>query len=264
MNQGEKMRKALSKKIRFEVFKRDKFACQYCGRSAPDIVLNVDHVNPVSNGGDNSLFNLITSCFECNAGKSDRKLSDSTLIKKQKKQMALLQEKREQMAMMFQWQKELLNIDVEKINGICDFWSSLVPEHGVSEYGKKSLMRISRKYDLPTILEAISISVNQYVKYDDVNPNIESVQLAFSKIGGICHYKKNPEESKKFYAIGIMKNRFAYHDPRVAIILINKLLKAGYTNEQIQDHILRCRNWSEWRDGANNSLESDKKVAQSE
>ena len=29
-------RKAISKKMRFEVFKRDKFTCQYCGRSVPD------------------------------------------------------------------------------------------------------------------------------------------------------------------------------------------------------------------------------------
>jgi 5-methylcytosine-specific restriction endonuclease McrA len=29
-------RKALSKKLRFEVFKRDNFTCQYCGRAAPD------------------------------------------------------------------------------------------------------------------------------------------------------------------------------------------------------------------------------------
>lgn len=27
-------RKSLSKKIRFEVFKRDSFTCQYCGRKA--------------------------------------------------------------------------------------------------------------------------------------------------------------------------------------------------------------------------------------
>jgi 5-methylcytosine-specific restriction endonuclease McrA len=39
---------AISRKIRFEIFKRDSFKCQYCGRSAPEIVLNVDHINPVS------------------------------------------------------------------------------------------------------------------------------------------------------------------------------------------------------------------------
>ena len=44
-------RKALSQKIRFEVFKRDSFTCQYCGRKAPDVVLQVDHIVPVAKGG---------------------------------------------------------------------------------------------------------------------------------------------------------------------------------------------------------------------
>ena len=64
------MRKSLSKKKRFDVFKRDQFQCQYCGNTPPSVVLEVDHINPVSKGGDNSIDNLITSCFDCNRGKS--------------------------------------------------------------------------------------------------------------------------------------------------------------------------------------------------
>ena len=41
------VRKAISKKLRFEVFKRDSFTCQYCGKSAPDVILHVDHILPV-------------------------------------------------------------------------------------------------------------------------------------------------------------------------------------------------------------------------
>lgn len=41
----------LTKRIRFEVFKRDKFTCQYCGQESPEVILNVDHVDPVANGG---------------------------------------------------------------------------------------------------------------------------------------------------------------------------------------------------------------------
>lgn len=163
--------------------------------------------------------------------------------------------------MMFEWQKELNNIDSEKIDGICEFWLSLVPEHGVSDHGKKSLIRLCRKYDLQTILNAISISVRQYARYDGNKPIIESLQLAFDKIGGICHYSKNPQESKKFYAIGIMKNRFHYHDSRQAIIIINDLLKHGYSNEQIQKDVIECRNWSNWKEfsiGMINKLKMDK------
>lgn len=67
-------RKSLSKKIRFEIFKRDSFTCQYCGQKAPDVILHIDHIIPVAEGGDNHITNLLTACFSCNSGKSDRKI----------------------------------------------------------------------------------------------------------------------------------------------------------------------------------------------
>ena len=69
-----KKRNSLSKKIRFEVFKRDGFVCQYCGANPPNVVLEVDHINPVCNGGDDVIDNLITACFNCNRGKAGNSL----------------------------------------------------------------------------------------------------------------------------------------------------------------------------------------------
>ncbi|UEP23130.1 HNH endonuclease [Burkholderia ambifaria] len=68
-------RKPLGKKTRFDVFKRDMFSCVYCGGTPPGAVLEIDHVVPVSQGGDNSLHNLVTSCFDCNRGKGAESLS---------------------------------------------------------------------------------------------------------------------------------------------------------------------------------------------
>lgn len=62
-------RKQLSKKTRFEVFKRDGFVCQYCGAHPPESILHVDHITPVKLGGENDMDNLITSCSRCNLGK---------------------------------------------------------------------------------------------------------------------------------------------------------------------------------------------------
>lgn len=63
-------RKAVSKRLRFEVFKRDEFTCRYCGRKPPAVILNVDHIVPVVEGGGDEISNLATSCFDCNSGKS--------------------------------------------------------------------------------------------------------------------------------------------------------------------------------------------------
>lgn len=68
-------RKSISKKLRFEIFKRDNFCCAYCGQRPPQTTLEIDHIRPVADGGANEETNLVTSCFECNRGKSDRLLT---------------------------------------------------------------------------------------------------------------------------------------------------------------------------------------------
>jgi hypothetical protein len=70
-------RESVSKRLRFEILKRDSFCCQYCGRrSAPGIQLHVDHVIPVCKGGATIYLNLVTACGDCNAGKSGNPISD--------------------------------------------------------------------------------------------------------------------------------------------------------------------------------------------
>ena len=66
---------AISVRTRFEVFKRDEFTCQYCGKKSPDVVLEVDHIVPQCDGGQDDVVNLRTSCWDCNRGKADQPLS---------------------------------------------------------------------------------------------------------------------------------------------------------------------------------------------
>ena len=68
-NKSAEPRKPLSKKTRFDVFKRDGFKCQYCGMNPPQVTLEVDHIVPVVAGGKNIMSNLLTACFDCNRGK---------------------------------------------------------------------------------------------------------------------------------------------------------------------------------------------------
>jgi hypothetical protein len=70
------VKRNISKKLRFEVFKRDEFTCKYCGKSPPEVVLNLDHKEAFINGGTNDFNNLITSCENCNQGKGSSNLND--------------------------------------------------------------------------------------------------------------------------------------------------------------------------------------------
>jgi hypothetical protein len=65
-------RSSIRPSLRFQVLLRDDYTCGYCGRSAPDVVLQVDHRTPVSLGGSDDIENLVTACVECNQGKGNR------------------------------------------------------------------------------------------------------------------------------------------------------------------------------------------------
>lgn len=65
------LRRKPTKTLRFAVLKRDKFTCQYCGRSAPEVKLEVDHVVAFTAGGLTSIDNLVTACENCNCGKRE-------------------------------------------------------------------------------------------------------------------------------------------------------------------------------------------------
>jgi hypothetical protein len=60
---------SLSKRDRFRVLVRDQFTCRYCGRSAPNVVLEVDHRKPRCQGGSDDQWNLVTACHDCNRSK---------------------------------------------------------------------------------------------------------------------------------------------------------------------------------------------------
>ena len=67
---GPDLSPSVAARTRFEVLRRDGFACVYCGRTArAGVVLHIDHYQPRSLGGSNDIDNLVTSCRECNLGK---------------------------------------------------------------------------------------------------------------------------------------------------------------------------------------------------
>lgn len=113
------MRSPISKKIRFDTFKRDSFSCQYCGLTPPSVVLEIDHIHPVSKGGSNSIDNLVTSCFDCNRGKGAESLGviPQTLADK----AVLVKEKEEQLKAYLRVvdsKNKRLSKDVDLLEGV--------------------------------------------------------------------------------------------------------------------------------------------------
>lgn len=70
---------AISKRLRFEILRRDNYACRYCGAAAPEATLHVDHVVPEALGGTSTPDNLVAACSDCNHGKSSTP-ADATVV----------------------------------------------------------------------------------------------------------------------------------------------------------------------------------------
>jgi hypothetical protein len=153
-------RKPISKKLRFEVFKRDGFTCQYCGAVPPTVVLEPDHINPVCNGGDNSMDNLITSCFNCNRGKAGIPLT--VIPKSLADKAAEIREREEQIA----GYREVVQASLDRIEN--DMWEvaeALYPgcsESGINRKYLQSIKVFVERLPLHLVIDAAEIANTQW------------------------------------------------------------------------------------------------------
>ncbi|MDP2719178.1 MAG: HNH endonuclease [Dehalococcoidia bacterium] len=66
-----------SKMTRLEVFNRDDYTCQYCGRQTKDLTL--DHVIPKHQGGKHDWGNVVSACPACNRRKAGHTPSQANM-----------------------------------------------------------------------------------------------------------------------------------------------------------------------------------------
>lgn len=196
-------RKPISKRMRFDVLKRDAFTCQYCGKMPPDTTLHIDHIKPVSKGGKNTLINLVTSCIDCNLGKSDKELSDDSAIKKQQAQLSALAERRSQIEMMVDWRESLLKADellVESVTALVNKYLEPYDLH-TSKSGIDDIRRAVKKHGYQACIDAIE---SAYVSGNDFD-------CAWYK--SLAYIGKQNKKSIH-YIKGILRNRFSYLNER--------------------------------------------------
>jgi hypothetical protein len=240
-------RVAIPKGMRFEVFKRDCFTCQYCGKKAPDVVLHCDHIKAVADSGTTDLLNLITACMACNLGKSDVPLDDSTTINKQRAQLEELQERREQIEMMMDWKTELLALQHDTVTQAAEFWASLVPGFSLNERGQQSLKKWLRKYPLDNVLEAMQRSVEQYIIGAATS---EDVETAWKYVARICNVmaadEKKPYLKDILYIRGILRNRLSWCDEQIALDRLEDAHIRGVAIEQLTRLAKRSTSWKAW------------------
>lgn len=159
-------RKQLGKKIRFEVFKRDNFACQYCGAVPPFVLLQVDHIIPVSKGGENGIDNLITACQPCNIGKGATSLSS---IPKSMKQKASEIQEREAQIIAY---NAIILKSRDRIESdcweVCNLYLSAIgkPQNSIDTSYFNSVKMFVTRIGLQECLDGMDISITRWAAFN--------------------------------------------------------------------------------------------------
>ena len=147
---------SISKKIRFEVFKRDSFSCVYCGKTPPTVILEVDHIDPKSKGGANDINNLITACFDCNRGK--RNIPLDKIPPRLSDNLDVLKEQEEQIKEYRNFVKKIdrrINSSVAKVTAI---YEAAFPKTTFSDNFKLQVKRFMKMLPEHEVMEAIEIA----------------------------------------------------------------------------------------------------------
>jgi hypothetical protein len=252
-------RKPLSKRLRFEIFKRDSFKCQYCGASAPDVLLHVDHIHPLAKGGEPKyITNLITACENCNAGKGARTLSDDAAVTKRKAQLDQLQERREQLEMMAEWQRGLVDLTELAVDECAELWKAVAAGYSLNDRGLGNLRDYIVKFGAAEVMSAIRVS-GKYLEKVDGRYTQESVELAFGKIGGICITTRRQKSDPDLADLYRLRSMLQYRAPTLRsqdiMIGFSKLRAAGYTAAEIRPRMEQVQKWYEFHDTVSEMLQ---------
>jgi len=165
-------RKGIGKKRRFDVFKRDDFTCQYCGRKPPAVTLETDHLIPVAEGGDDGFSNLVTACVDCNSGKGARPLEEKipeSFLENELERVQELLERKRALERIRGIEAEIEVIEGELVGEAAEFWNAnrVGWSHFVEEKDHGTLSRFVEKLGMIEVKRAMRIALGN----DGVDPD---------------------------------------------------------------------------------------------
>lgn len=157
-------RKAISKRVRFEIFARDNFTCRYCGTQSDKTVLVVDHVQPVCQGGTNDTENLITSCEPCNQGKGGKTIEQSAPTEADR--LRLAQERNEQIGALESVRNAIKARD-EIRQLVLEFWCEQTGGDSMDRGTLTTMVHYVDQFGIEIIMGWIEKAVARVGRYND-------------------------------------------------------------------------------------------------
>lgn len=173
------------KRIKYEVFEKDSFKCQFCGTGAPVVTLQLIRIQDTQQNDEwlDTAF-LSTSCKICEKKKSgvDEKSLQNGYIS-----IDELEERLQQLKMLINWRKGMLNIRKQQLTNLVSYWENKVPGFVTNNDQKKFAATYISKFSSDEIRSAMDMAVDKFIKYsDDGTLDKHSMLIAFAKIPEIC------------------------------------------------------------------------------
>ena len=165
------------------------------------------------------------------------------MIKKQQRQLELLQEKREQLEMMSEWKRSLSKLEDDKVDEIVKYIEIKINnEFSINENGKLNIKKYIKNRDLSVIYDAIDLSANSYLRYENDKLSKESVENFLSKIPGIIkNLLKPPVEQKIAKVLSFGRQTFTYWDRNEVYEILtyyaDTLKSKGWSEDQVAKDI---------------------------
>jgi hypothetical protein len=188
---------------------------------------------------------------DCNLGKGRRELSDQAVLSKQLNQLAALQERKEQMEMMIEWQKQLSNVDEIPITHLGKQWEDATGYEWL-DTEKSKVRKLINKFGVEIVAKAMQTSLGQYLDRDETGlATMESVEKCFD---GMCAIAKVEHEelrepgTRRLYLIrGGLRHRFYYCNNNLCLSLMKTAVRLGVSLDYIEEVANASGNWSQFR-----------------
>jgi hypothetical protein len=260
------VRGPISKKLRFEIFKRDSFTCQYCGKKAPDVILQCDHIKPVAEGGTTDILNLLTSCVECNSGKGARTLAEHTTLNRQMDQLADLQARREQIEMLIEWREGLASLEKDAAVKLAERWRQLCDERvSLTPTGMDNMRRYIKQHGVDLVMQAMEESLATYARREGESHEYtkDSLDVAFGAIGRVAKVLSQSESKpylrQLFYIRGILRNRLPYVNEHMLMPLMEEAVAHDIDIDSMESIAKQVGSWTQFKNAIEDYIAQHRK-----
>lgn len=150
---------------------------------------------------------------------------------------------------MLQWRGGLKDIQADELNAISDAWKSVATGWSLNDTGLKGAKALLKKYGLQRVLDAIETAGDSYIKTDaDGQATAESVNLGWSKLGGICALSAMPEDQRRLYYVKAILNKRLSYVPWDVLSDLKEALERGIDVHEMEQQAKHCSSWTKFSD----------------